>query len=84
MNLLVSFPKKLICLIFIFILQIPFITHSQTTDERNIQPIRDMQWSPDGNFLAVAQHEGGLAIYDPQLTLLTSIYPQDTVSSVSW
>jgi len=76
--------RKLKYALLILMFNVVCATFSQATNPLTIQPIRDMQWSPDGNFLAVAQHEGGLVIYDQQLTLLTSIYPQDTISSVSW
>jgi len=76
--------RKLNYILCILVFNIVFVAYSQATNPLTIQPIRDMQWSPDGNFLAVAQHEGGLAIYDQQLTLLTGIYPQDTIVSISW
>jgi hypothetical protein len=71
-------------LVLMLIVMIVSPNVAQTTLEVSIQPIRDLQWSPNGAYLAVAQETGGLSIYDDTLTLLANSYPQDTVSSVSW
>jgi WD40 repeat protein len=76
--------KKLTFLLCILVFSVTVPVYSQNVIEVSIQPIRDVKWSSDGEYLAVGQHQGGLAIYDRQLNLLSHIYPQDTISSVSW
>ncbi len=76
--------KKLMFLLCILVFSVTAPVYSQNVIEVIIQPIRDVKWSSDGEYLAVGQHQGGLAIYDRHLNLLAHIYPQDTISSVSW
>jgi len=74
------FWAYLIIILFCFYSQI----EGQHLLETIIKPVLDVEWSPDGRYLAVAQDGGGISIYNDSLNLLTSIYTQDSILSASW